>query len=163
MLLTDTRGLPLGYTIVPANEQEYEPLADLLTGTPATVVVADKGFWDATTRLGWPPTAPPCSRPTRPARARTSAANARSPRPAWSSRASSPTSKSEMRLERHLARTPAGLAVRIAQRILALTIGMLLNTTQRPPRARARRLRRPAVAATYSSRTGDGRKPLTVR
>ena len=32
-----------------------------------------------------------------------------------------------MRLERHLARTPAGLAVRIAQRILALTSGMLLT------------------------------------
>jgi hypothetical protein len=43
-----------------------------------------------------------------------------------------------MRLEQHLARTPAGLAVRIAQRILALTIGMLLNTlTGRPARALA--------------------------
>jgi hypothetical protein len=43
--LTDERGLPLGYTIVPPNEKEYEPLANLLTGTPAAVVVADKGFW----------------------------------------------------------------------------------------------------------------------
>src|SRR5581483_3941466 len=34
VLLTDERGLPLGYTVVPANEKEYEPLADLLTGTP---------------------------------------------------------------------------------------------------------------------------------
>jgi hypothetical protein len=43
-----------------------------------------------------------------------------------------------MRLERHLARTPAGLAVRIAQRILALTLGMLLNTLAgRPARALA--------------------------
>jgi IS5 family transposase len=45
VLLTDTRGLPPGHTIVPANEKEYEPLADLLTGTPAEVVIADKGFW----------------------------------------------------------------------------------------------------------------------
>jgi hypothetical protein len=29
----------------PANEKEYEPLADLLTGTPAEVVIADKGLW----------------------------------------------------------------------------------------------------------------------
>jgi len=36
--------------------------------------------------------------------------------------------KEQMRLERHLARPPAVLAVRIAQRILALTLGMLLNT-----------------------------------
>src|SRR5438874_1203513 len=45
VLLTDARGLPLGYTIVPANEKEYEPLAELLTGTPSEVVIADKGFW----------------------------------------------------------------------------------------------------------------------
>src|SRR5919197_1042156 len=44
VLLTDLRGLPLGYTSVPANEKEYEPLADLLTGTPAAVVIADKGL-----------------------------------------------------------------------------------------------------------------------
>ena len=29
----------------PANEKEYEPLADLLTGTPAQVVIAGKSFW----------------------------------------------------------------------------------------------------------------------
>ena len=46
--------------------------------------------------------------------------------------------KGQMRLERHLAKTPAGLAVRIAQRILALTIGILLNTLAgRPTRALA--------------------------
>jgi hypothetical protein len=43
-----------------------------------------------------------------------------------------------MKLEHHLARTPAGLALRIAQRILALTIAMLLNTISgRPARALA--------------------------
>ena len=43
-----------------------------------------------------------------------------------------------MRLERHLAKTPAGLATGIAQRILALTLGILLNTlTGRPARALA--------------------------
>ncbi|HZT85103.1 MAG TPA: hypothetical protein VE984_06740, partial [Gaiellaceae bacterium] len=26
-------------------EKEYEPLADLLTGTPSEVVIGDKGFW----------------------------------------------------------------------------------------------------------------------
>src|SRR5438034_5782095 len=53
VLLTDDRGLPLGYTVVPANEKEYEPLADLLTGTPAEIVIGDKGFWgrDYTARL----------------------------------------------------------------------------------------------------------------
>ena len=38
VLVTDRRGLPLGYTIVPANEKEYEPPADLLTGNPSEIV-----------------------------------------------------------------------------------------------------------------------------
>jgi hypothetical protein len=37
--------------------------------------------------------------------------------------------KDQMRLEQPFARTSAGLAVRIAQRILVLTLRMLLNTT----------------------------------
>ena len=46
--------------------------------------------------------------------------------------------KGQMRLERHLAKTPGGLAVRIAQRLLALTLGILLNTLSgRPARALA--------------------------
>jgi IS5 family transposase len=79
--LTDDRGLPLGYTIVPANEKEYEPLADLLTGTPAAVVVADKASGAATTRRGSQPPARPCSPRTRHEPRPTSAASERSPRP----------------------------------------------------------------------------------
>jgi hypothetical protein len=45
VLLSDPRGVPLGYTLVPAGEKEYEPLADLLTGTPSEIVIADKGLW----------------------------------------------------------------------------------------------------------------------
>jgi IS5 family transposase len=45
VLLTDSNGVPLGYTITPANEHEFEPLADLLTGTPTEIVIADKAFW----------------------------------------------------------------------------------------------------------------------
>jgi IS5 family transposase len=138
VLLTDTRGLPLGYTIVPANEHEYEPLADLLTGTPAEVVIADKGFWGRgyRDRLA----ADGISLLT-PDRTRT-AANAGRERALASTRlvieSVFANLKGQMRLERHLAKTPAGLAVRIAQRILALTIGILLNTlTGRPPRALA--------------------------
>jgi hypothetical protein len=46
--------------------------------------------------------------------------------------------KGQMRLEHQLPKTPPGLCVRIAQRILALTIGILLNTLNgRPARALA--------------------------
>ncbi len=138
VLLTDERGLPLGYTIVPANEKEYEPLADLLTGTPATIVIADKGFWgrDYRERLAADGTTLLTPDKTR------TAANLNRERALASTRlvieSVFSNLKEQMRLERHLARTPAGLAVRIAQRILALTIGILLNTlTGRPARALA--------------------------
>jgi IS5 family transposase len=138
VLLTDQRGLPLGYTIVPANEKEYEPLADLLTGTAAEVVVADKGLWgrDYQARLATAGTTLLTPDKTR------TATNLGRERALASTRlvieSVFSNLKQQMRLEHHLARTPAGLAVRIAQRILALTLGMLLNTLSgRPARALA--------------------------
>src|SRR5712691_10451129 len=138
VLLTDDRGLPLGYTVVPANEKEYEPLADLLTGTPAEIVIGDKGFWgrDYTARLAAAGTTLLTPDKTR------TAANLGRERALASTRlvieSVFSNLKEQMRLEHHLARTPAGLAVRIAQRILALTLGMLLNTLNgRPARALA--------------------------
>jgi hypothetical protein len=138
VLLTDLRGLPLGYTIVPANEKEYQPLADLLTGTPTAIVVADKGFWgrDYARRLATVGTTL-----LTPDKTRTAATLGRE-RALASTRlvieSVFSNLKQQMRLERHLARTPAGLALRIAQRILALTLGMLLNRLSgRPARALA--------------------------
>jgi len=138
VLLTDQRGLPLGYTIVPANEKEYEPLADLLTGTPAEVVIADKGLWGRAYRERL---AADGTSLLTPDKTRTTA-NLGRERALASSRlvieSVFANLKGQMRLERHLAKTPAGLAVRIAQRILALTIGVLLNTLSgRPARALA--------------------------
>jgi hypothetical protein len=138
VLLTDPRGLPLAYTIVPASEKEYEPLADLLTGNPAAVVIADKGLWGRSysERLAAGGT---CL--LTPDRSRT-ATNEQRERALASTRlvieSVFANLKGQMRLERHLAKTPAGLAVRIAQRILALTLAILLNTiTGRPTRALA--------------------------
>jgi hypothetical protein len=138
VLLTDSRGLPLGYTVVSANEKEYEPLADLLTGTAAEVVIGDKGFWgrDYARRLAASGTSLLTPEKTRTAanddRERTLASTRLVIESVFSNL------KEQMRLERHLARTPAGLALRIAQRILALTLGMLLNTISgRPARALA--------------------------
>jgi hypothetical protein len=138
VLLTDLRGLPVGYTVVPANEKEYEPLADLLTGTPSELVVADKGFWG---RAYAKRLAASGTLLLTPDRTRT-ASNLRRERALASTRlvieSVFSNLKGQMRLEQHLARTPAGLAVRIAQRILALTLGILLNTLSgRPARALA--------------------------
>src|SRR3954453_6895529 len=136
VLLTDERGLPLGYTVVPANEKEYEPLADLLTGTPATVVIADKGFWgrDYAARLAADGTALLTPEKTR------TAANLRRERALASTRlvieSVFANLKGQMRLEQHQGKTPAGLAVRIAQRILAPALGIGFSTLNgRPARA----------------------------
>jgi hypothetical protein len=138
VLLTDPRGLPLGYTLVPANEKEYEPLADLLSGVPAEVVLGDKGFWGHAYRARL---AASGIEMLTPARKRTSA-NEASERRLASTRlvieSVFANLKGQMRLEQHLAKTPAGLALRIAQRLLALTLGILLNTlSSRPARALA--------------------------
>lgn len=138
VLLTDEHGLPLGYTLVPANEKEYEPLADLLTGNPSAVVIADKGFWgrDYARRLAADGTTLLTPDKTR------TTANERHEHALASTRlvieSVFSNLKQQMRLEHHLARTPAGLAVRIGQRILALTLAMLLNRLSgRPSRALA--------------------------
>jgi hypothetical protein len=152
VLLTDERGLPLGYTIVAANEKEYEPLADLLTGTPAEVVIGDKGFWgrDYAAQLAAPGTTLLTPNKTR------TAANLGPERALASTRlvieSVFANLKGQMRLELHLARTPAGLAVRIAQRILALSLGILLNTLSgRPPRALAAYDGRRITSSLWSS------------
>jgi IS5 family transposase len=136
VLLTDPRGLPLGYTLVPASEKEYEPIADLLTGVNAQTVLADKGLWGRRYRERL--AAGQVTLLT-PAKHRT-ATNASNERTLAGTRlvieSVFSNLKGQMRLEHHLAKTPAGLAVRIAQRLLALTLGILLNTLNgRPARA----------------------------
>ncbi len=136
VLRADRRGLPLGFTLVPANEHEYEPLLDLVD--PGETVIGDKGLWGRTYNQRMA-----CAEVEllTPARERT-AANHERERVLAGLRLTIESVfsnlKEQMRLERHLAKTPRGLAQRIAQRLLALTLGILLNTLSgRPARALA--------------------------
>lgn len=136
VLRADLRGLPLAYTWVPANEHEYEPLLELVEA--GETVIADKGLWGRAYNERMT-----CNEIEllTPARERTTANHARE-RALASTRlvieSVFSNLKEQMRLERHLAKTPRGLAQRIAQRLLALTLGILLNTlTGRPARALA--------------------------
>ncbi len=136
VLRADRRGLPLAYTLVPANEHEYEPLLDLVE--PTETVIADKGLWGRAYKQRME-----CAevRLLTPARERT-AANRDRERTLAGLRLTIESVfanlKEQMRLEHHLAKTPRGLAQRIAQRLLALTLGILLNTLAgRPARALA--------------------------
>jgi len=136
VLVADSRGLPVGYTLVAANEKEYEPVRELTTAHAGCTLIADKGLWGreyAATLALQDITI------ITPDRVRT-ADNLNRERRLASIRlvieSMIANLKGQMRLEQHLAKTPAGLAQRIAQRLLALTIGMLLNAlTGRPPRA----------------------------
>jgi hypothetical protein len=136
VLLVDRKGLPLGYTLVAANEREYEPLRELALGDGSAILVCDKGLWGRqyaeTLRLEGITIRTPD-------RVRT-ADNLERERGLASMRlvveSTIANLKCQMRLEQHLAKTPAGLVQRIAQRLLALTLGMLINAlTGRPPRS----------------------------
>jgi len=136
VLVTDRRGLPVGYTLVPANEKEYEPVRELTTSQAGCTLIADKGLWGrpyAETLLLQGVTI------RTPERMRT-AENVERERGLARMRlvveSTFSNLKCQMRLEQHLAKTPAGLVQRIAQRLLALTLGMLLNALiGRPPRS----------------------------
>lgn len=128
VLISDPKGVPVGYELFgPKTGEEREGAWELAQGHPGSVLFADKGFWGAEYgrtmelidvelitperhRLGERP-------PAELAKARTRLviesvfANL----------------KEQMRLDRHLAKTIAGLAQRVAQRLLALTLGMFIN------------------------------------
>ena len=77
MLLTDARGLPLAYTLAPANEPEYEPLLDLHDRLDSEAVIADKGLRGrAYTQDEIPSTVTPLTADTSANRSQRSAANA---------------------------------------------------------------------------------------
>lgn len=136
VLVTDAAGVPVGYTLVAANEREYEPVRELATAHAGCILIADKGLWGRAYRETL---ALQDVTILTPDRVRTADNLEREKRLAGLRLVIESTIsnlKCQMRLEQHLARTPAGLAQRIVQRLLALTIGMLLNTlTGRPPRA----------------------------
>ena len=136
VLVTDPCGVPVGYTLVAANEKEYEPVRELTTAHAGCTLIADKGLWG---RAYAETLALQDVVIVTPERVRAADNLEREKRLAGLRLVIESTIsnlKCQMRLEQHLAKTPAGLVQRIVQRLLALTIGMLLNTlTRRPPRA----------------------------
>jgi hypothetical protein len=127
VLMSDRNGVPVGYDLTPAGEREYEATYRLAQAHPGTTLFADKGLWGAQyTRtlelidihLVTPDKHRLAERPpseVEKARIRLVIESVFS------------NLKRQMRLEQHLAKTLPGLAQRIAQRLLALTLGILLN------------------------------------
>jgi Transposase DDE domain len=139
VVICDRKGVPVGYDIVgPKTGHERESAFRLASAHPHSLLFADAGFWGAEYentmqliniqlvtpakhKLGQRP-------PSEIAKARI--------RLIIESVFSN--LKRQMRMEEHLAKTTPGLAQRIVQRLLALTLGVYLNIlTGRPPRALA--------------------------
>ena len=134
VLVTDAVGVPVGYTLVAANEKEYEPVRELTTGQPGCTLIADKGLWG---RAYAETLALQGVTILTPDRVRSASNLDREKRLAGLRLVIESTIsnlKCQMRLEQHLAKTPAGLVQRIAQRLLALTVGMLINALNGRPR-----------------------------
>lgn len=139
VLISDAKGVPVGYDLTgPKTGQERERALELAAAHTGSTLFADKGFWGKEyrdcmelidVRLITPERHRSGPRPP------SEVAKARIRLVIESVFANL---KRQMRLEQHLAKTLAGLAQRIAQRLLALTLGMHINLlTGRPPRALA--------------------------
>ena len=127
VLLADWRGLPTGYTLVPANEREYEPVRTLALGDGSPLLVADKGLWGAEYARALSLAGVTIRTPDRVRTAENLAAERCLASFRLVIESTIANLKCQMRLEQHLAKTPAGLVLRIASRLLALTLGMFLN------------------------------------
>ena len=136
VLVTEATGLPVGYTLVAANEKEYEPVRELTTGQPGCTLIADKGLWGSAYADTLALQGVTIHTPDRVRSASNLAREQRLASLRLVIESTISNLKCQMRLEQHLAKTPAGLVQRIAQRLLALTVGMLINALNgRPPRA----------------------------
>lgn len=139
VMICDRKGVPVSYDLAgPKTGQERESAFRLATAHPGSRLFADGGFWGAEYRRTM------------------ELINIRLTTPAKHKLGQRPPSeiakarirlviesvfanlKRQMRLEAHLAKTVPGLAQRIVQRLLALTLGIYLNIKNgRPPRALA--------------------------
>ncbi len=138
LLITDSAGTPVGYDLRPANENEREGVFQLASAHPGTVLFADAGHrgkehHDSLQLVGVQLIVPDKHKPGHRPPSEIAKARIRLVIESVFS-----TLKRQMRLQDHLAKTLPGLAQRVVQRLLALTLAMLINTLlHRPPRALA--------------------------
>lgn len=139
VVICDRKGVPVGYDLAgPKTGQERESAFRLAGAHPHSLLLADGGFWGAEYRRTMELIDVQLITPAKHKlgqRPRSEVAKARIRLVIESVFANL---KRQMRLEEHLAKTLPGLAQRIVQRLLALTLGIYINfLTGRPPRALA--------------------------
>jgi len=139
VVICDIDGVPVGYDLVgPKTGQERESALMLAGGHPGSVLFADKGLWGKELDASMSLINVHLITPERHRLGKRPPAELAKARIRLVIESVFSNLKRQMRLEQHLAKTIAGLVQRIAQRLLALTIAMFLNTLLgRPPRALA--------------------------
>src|SRR5436190_1259280 len=139
VLVADCKGVPVGYDLVgPKTGDERECALWLAAAQPGSVVFADGGFWGRELQQSLELIDVELVTPARHKLGERPPGELAKARIRLVVESVFSNLKMQMRLERHLAKTLAGLVQRIAQRLLALTLGVFLNLTlARPARALA--------------------------
>jgi len=138
LLVSDRHGAPLGYDLRPANENEREGVFQLACAHPGSPLFADAGHRGREHHESLRLVGVELIVPDKHRLGERSPAEINKARIRLVIESVFATLKRQMRLEDHLAKTLPGLAQRIVQRLLALTLGMFINSLLgRPPRALA--------------------------
>jgi hypothetical protein len=139
VLISDRKGVPVGYDLVgPKTGQERESALELAAAHPGSVLFADKGFWGHEYETSMNLINVDIITPERHRLGQRPPAEIAKARIRLVIESVFANLKRQMRLGTHLAKTLPGLVQRVAQRLLALTLGIFLNTlTDRPARALA--------------------------
>jgi hypothetical protein len=139
VMLCDRKGVPVGYDLVgPKTGQERDTVLDLAAAHPGSRLFGDGGFWGREYLTSMQLIDIELITPTKHKVSQRPAAEIAKARIRLVIESVFATLKTQMRLQDHLAKTLPGLVARIAQRLLALTLGIYLNTLLgRPPRALA--------------------------
>ncbi len=136
VLVTDERGVPVGYDLAAPGDGEREPLFRLAQAHPDTLLFADKGLWGAEYQRTIELISVELVTPERHRLGERPPAEVIKATIRLVIESVFSNLKRQMRLEEHLAKTLGGLVQRVAQRLLALTLGMFINAQAgRPPRA----------------------------
>jgi len=139
VVVCDIDGVPVGYDLTGAKTgQERDSALHLASAHPGSVLFADKGLWGKELDTSMALVDVKLITPERHQLSKRPPAEIAKARIRLVIESVFSNLKRQMRLEAHLAKTIAGLVQRIAQRLLALTLGMFLNALLgRPPRALA--------------------------
>ncbi|MGH2979092.1 MAG: IS982 family transposase [Solirubrobacterales bacterium] len=137
VLLSDAKGVPVGYDLVgPKAGEERETAFELAQAHAGSALFADGGFWGGEYERTLELIDVQLVTPDKHKLGERPPAEIAKARIRLVIESVFSNLKGQMRLEDHLAKTIGGLAQRIAQRLLALTLGMFINLLAgRPARA----------------------------